>query len=65
MKEYLDTLHKQKEKDSTFGCTTTTLIYSSELSTIQPNYKSEKPITMLKNIAVCKTQMPPSPTCEE
>ena len=34
-KQYLDTLHKLKKRENTFRCTIMTLIYSSEVSTLQ------------------------------
>ena len=50
----LDYIYKRKKK-CTVGCTITTLIYSSEVSTYLPNYKSQKSIKIFKKSSVICT----------
>ena len=56
--QYVDTLHIQKKKKCTFGCAIMTLIYSSEVYTNQPQYKSQKSIKKAKQKSViCTTRV--------
>ena len=54
---YIHYIYKRKKK-CTVGCTITTFIYSSEVSTNLPNYKSQKSIKIFKKSSViCKTRV--------
>ena len=54
---YIHYIYKRKTK-CTVGCTRTTLIYSSEVSTNLPNYKSEKSTKIFKKSSViCTTRV--------